>query len=271
MASESLAGLEFPAEGIAVLRLRRPEKRNALSRPLLRDLAASIGELACAFPTVRAVIVTGNGPSFCAGADIREFDDWDAQSLHDFIALGSHVFANLQHLPQTVIAAVHGHVLGGGLELALACDLIVADDTAILGFPEVTIGGVPGWGGTMRIQERVGRAWANYLVLTGETIGADFAATVGLVNEVVRPQLLLTRATAIATRIAGLSPTALRLAKQALLQASPYLPMRHEAVEQYSNLACMLSEDRRASIQSFFGKSTPAVRQVSDSPPPPNV
>lgn len=241
--------------GIATIRLERASKRNALNTELLSELLAILRSVADDFPATRAVVILGDGPSFCAGADIKEFEQWDAASLHRFLELGSEAFSLVATMPQPVIAGVQGFALGGGLELALACDIRLADHTASFGLPEITIGGVPGWGGTVRLQAIIGRGRATYLTLTGEQLGAEEAKAIGLVQEVVAASELQGRCHALAERLAAMSPTALRLAKHAVAMGSPFDVPGQADVEQYANLACMLSDERKSSVESFTGRS----------------
>ena len=241
--------------GVATIRLNRAAKRNALSSALLTELLDVLRETAECFPAVRAVVIVGEGPTFSAGADITEFEDWDAGSLARFLELGSAVFSFIAAMPQPVIAGVHGQALGGGLELALACDIRIADTTARFGLPEITIGGVPGWGGTVRLQEVVGRGLAAHMTLTGESIDAATAASAGLVHDVVPDGELERGCSALAGTLALRSPTALRLAKRALATGSPYDVRGQADGEQYANLACMLSQERRTSVASFTARS----------------
>lgn len=243
------------SSGVAVVTLNRPAKRNALSIALLLKLTDVLNRVAADFPATRAVVLLGRGKSFCTGADIKEFEHWDATSLFEFIEVGSTAFSLLASMPQPVIAGIHGHALGGGLELALACDLRVADETATFGFPEINIGGVPGWGGTVRLQEVVGRGSAALMMLTGDPIDAAAATEIGLVQKTATEETLVETCVALATKLSEKSPTALRLVKRALQDGSPYAVARQAGIEQYSNLACMVSPERRQSVESFNAKS----------------
>ncbi|GAA3734638.1 enoyl-CoA hydratase-related protein [Leifsonia bigeumensis] len=241
--------------GVATIRLNRATKRNALSTALLTELLETLTAVAADFPATRSAVILGDGPAFCAGADIKEFEKWDAASLHRFLELGSEAFSLVSSMPQVIIAGVQGFALGGGLELALASDIRFADTTARFGLPEITIGGVPGWGGTVRLQEIIGRGRATYLTLTGEQIDADEAKVLGLVQDVVAPGDLEGCCHALAERLAGMSPTALRLAKHAVAMGSPFNVVGQADVEQYANLACMLSDERKSSVESFTGRT----------------
>lgn len=242
------------AAGVATVRLNRAVKRNALSSPLLTGLFDVLRQTAADFPAARAVVILGEGSAFSAGADITEFEDWNARSLAEYLELGSAVFSFIATMPQPVIAGIHGQALGGGLELALACDIRMADTTARFGLPEITIGGVPGWGGTVRLQEVIGRGRAAHMTLTGESIDAEMASAAGLVHDVVPDGELEPACRALAETLALRSPTALRLAKRALATGSPYDVGGQADGEQYANLACMLSEERRTSVASFTAR-----------------
>lgn len=250
--------------GIATVTLNRRAKRNALSTRFLAELMQTLNGLADDFPSTRVVILTGAGRSFSSGADIREFEHWDASSLFEFLKLGSAVFRIVASMPQPVIAGIHGHALGGGLELALAADIRIADVTASFGFPEINIGGVPGWGGTIRLQEVIGRGAASLMLLTGKPIDAATAQSTGLVQQVVAEDRLAPACLSLAETLAGKSPTALRLVKRALNSGSPYDTGAQEDIEQYSNLACMLSEERRRLVQDFNMKSSKGAAESAD-------
>ena len=253
-------------DGIRVIQLARPAKRNALSTPLLTELLEVVEDTRRSAAQVRVVVITGAGGHFSAGADIGEFNDWDPDSLNRYIELGSEAFARLADLPQPVIAAIEGVALGGGLELALACDLRVADDSAVLGFPEVVIGGVPGWGGTVRLQEAIGRAWATRLILTGARIGAAQAAQLGLVDEHATGAGAMEAAIELAALLATRSPTALRLATRAVRRGSPYSVASQAELELYANLVCMTSPERHAAVGQFLGNRSSASTPSDTSP-----
>jgi len=190
---------------VALLVLDRPKALNALDSAMLRALAARCAELA-GDGSVRAVVLTGEGRAFAAGADIAEMRGHDALEAERFSRLGHATLAALEALAVPVIAAVNGYALGGGCELALACDWIYASERSRFGQPEVGLGLVPGFGGTTRLVRRVGPAWAKELVLSGEPIDAATALRIGLVQEVVEPGHQLARAVALAETIAAQAP-----------------------------------------------------------------
>jgi enoyl-CoA hydratase len=207
--------------GVALLTLNRPDKLNALDAELLALVGSTVRELAerplASRP--RAAIVTGAGDkAFAAGADVAELSGQTPSQARASSELGQRVGRTLEEAPFPIIAAVNGFALGGGAELALACDFIYASDRAKLGLPEVTLGLVPGFGGTQRLARRVGVARARELVFSGVPISAERAAAIGLVNEVVPHAELLPRVQELAGRIASRAPLAIAAAKRLLLR-----------------------------------------------------
>lgn len=245
---------------LALLTLSRPEQLNALSSRMLGALAARVGEVA-ADPALRAVIVTGSGRAFAAGADIAEMQRMTAQEALAFSRLGHDTFAALEALPVPVIAAVNGFALGGGLELALACDWIYAARRARLGQPEVNLGLIPGFGGTSRLPRRVGSGWARELVLTGEPVGAETAERIGLVNRVFEDEAaLLEGALATAQALAKKGPLALARAKRVLHEGQDADVRVAHALEQQAFAALFASEDREEGLAAFVEKREPRFR-----------
>jgi enoyl-CoA hydratase/carnithine racemase len=169
---------------------------------------------------IRAGIITGTERAFCAGADIREMQGLDAAGAETFAKGGQAVFQRIEQSRLVWIAAINGHCLGGGCEMALACDIRICHEKARLGQPEVNLGTVPGFGGTQRLSRIVGRGRAAQMILTGEVIGAEQALAAGLVTEVTPTDGLLERARQLAGAIAAKGPTAIRLAKQAIYQGA---------------------------------------------------
>jgi len=172
------------ADRVGTLTVDRPDKLNALNAATIDELDRAIGELV-ASPEVDGIIVTGAGRAFVAGADIAEFATLDGDGARGLSRRGQEVFARFEASPKPVIAAVNGFALGGGCELAMACHVRIAADTARLGQPEVKLGLIPGYGGTQRLPRLVGPGHAAQLLLTGEIIDANEAARIGLVNRVV--------------------------------------------------------------------------------------
>jgi enoyl-CoA hydratase len=208
--------LVAPQDGWTELTLNRPEVLNALNRATLLALMDAVRD-ASARPGCRVLILTGAGErAFTAGADVAEISALQEDEVGRFLALGQEAAFTLEGCPQPVIAAVNGYALGGGCELALACDLVFAAETAQLGLPEVHLGIIPGWGGTQRLPRRIGLARARELVYTGRRVEATEALRIGLVDRVVPPARLVEEARGFAAELAGRSGPALAAAKAAL-------------------------------------------------------
>lgn len=197
-------------DAIRTLTVQRPEKLNALNRQTLETLDRAFTE-AAADSEVRVVVLTGAGPkAFVAGADISEMNALTPVQGRDFSLLGQQLMRRIERLPKPVIAMVNGFALGGGLELAMACHLRIAADSAKLGQPEVNLGLIPGFGGTQRLLRLTGRAAALELCLLGSPIDAQRALQLGLVNRVVAAADLESETQALATQLANAAPLALR-------------------------------------------------------------
>ena len=205
------------SDKIAVVTLNRPQALNALNKELLGEISSFLDE-AENNPEIRVLILTGSGEkSFVAGADIKEFSDFNASQGELLAKEGQEkVFDKLENFPKPIIAAVNGFALGGGLELAMAAHFRIASENAKLGLPEVTLGLIPGYGGTQRLPKLVGKGRAAQMIFTAEMIPAQRAFEIGLVNEVVSQAELLDRAKAIASKIASNSSTAIAKAIQAV-------------------------------------------------------
>lgn len=243
-----------PAPGVLLLQLNRPYKRNALSMALLAALQQAL-TLAADDDAVACVILTGCGPAFCAGADIADmhargiaaYDDPRRFAAQDAVA----------HFPKPLLAAINGYALGGGLELAMMCDILIAADDARLGLPEINLGAFPGDGGTQRLPRLTGKSVAMHMILTGDAVDAAQAQRIGLVTEVVPAHDLLPRAIALATMIAGKSPQALRRAKQAVLLAFEAPLSAGLAFERTATAAIFATADRAEAMQAFAEKRPP--------------
>lgn len=203
--------------GVATVTLNRPQALNALNKDLLQDLNGFLDE-AATNPTIRVIILTGSGEkSFVAGADIKEFSDFDTAEGEALARIGQEkVFNKIEHFHKPILAAINGFALGGGLELAMAAHFRIASDNARLGLPEVTLGLIPGYGGTQRLPQLVGKGNAAQMIFSAEMITAQRALEIGLVNEVLPQEELLQRAQKIAQKIAGNSATALSKAIEAI-------------------------------------------------------
>lgn len=201
-------------DGVALVRINRPEALNALTTELLLELDTVIDAVEASDASV--VILTGVGKAFVAGADIAEMKDLGPEAGRDFGALGSRIFRRLEQLRLPVIAAVNGYALGGGCELAMACDIRIASDKAKFGQPEVGLGIIPGFSGTQRLPRLVGVSKAKELIFTGDVLSAAEALTIGLVSRVVVPETLLPTCRELAARIRKNAPLAVRYAKAAI-------------------------------------------------------
>jgi enoyl-CoA hydratase/carnithine racemase len=237
--------------------LDRPSAMNALSTAMATVLATACAG-AAADPATRAVVLSAAGDrAFCVGADLKERA---AMSDADFIAqrpVFRAAFGAVLAIPQPVIAAVHGYALGGGCELALSCDLIVADETAVFGLPETTVGLVPGGGGTQLALRRLGPGRAADLVLTGRQVGAAEAERLGLADRRVPAGTAGSHALELATQIAGNSPVALQAAKRALRQGDGVSLAAGLEIEDAAWRAAAFSGDRREGIAAFKEKRAP--------------
>ena len=240
----------------AVVTVNRPDKRNALNDQVRTDIKAAIRR-AAADAAVRAVILTGAGDkAFIAGADIAEFEGkTPVQQWRDMS--NDPVYDVPEECPKPVIAAVNGFCLGGGMELALACDIRIASGNAKFGQPEVNLGIIPGGGGTQRLPRAIGVAAALRLILTGEMIEAAEAHRLGIVSEVCAAAELMPRALAIAELIASKSPVAVASAKQAT-RAALSLPLDEGLRMERSLFAmCFASQDKIEGVKAFLEKRTP--------------
>lgn len=202
---------------IATVTLNRPESLNALNKELLEEISHFLDE-AEKDTDLRVLILTGSGPkAFVAGADIKEFSDYSGAEGEELSRSGQEkVFNKVENFPKPVIAAINGFALGGGLELAMASDIRIASDNARLGLPEVTLGLIPGYGGTQRLTHLVGKGRAAQMIFTAEMISAQRAYEIGLVNQVTPQEELLEAARKMAVRIANNSPRALSKAIRAI-------------------------------------------------------
>ncbi len=200
---------------VAVLRIRREEALGALSRGIIEALGRYISELQSR-TDVGAMILTGTGKGFIAGADISEYHCASQASFESYQSLSRSVFTALERTPKLTVAAVNGYALGGGFEIALCCDVIFASDLAKFGLPEIKLGLIPGGGGTQRLTRAVGRRFAKEVILTGNTYSADELHSRSIINRVVPPEALVDEAVAFAQSVARYSPTALTAIKSAV-------------------------------------------------------
>jgi enoyl-CoA hydratase len=241
---------------LAVWTLNRPDALNALNTATLEAICARC-DAAAADPALRAVVLTGAGRAFAAGADIGEMRGQSPAQAEAFSRLGHRATAALEALAVPTIAAVNGFALGGGCELALACDWIYASQKARFGQPEVGLGLIPGFGGTSRLVRRVGAAWAKEMVLTGEPLKADAALRIGLVNRVFPPEELLSAAVEVGEIVAAKGPVAVAQAKRVIQEGQGADVRVAHALEQAAFGLVSASADRDEGMDAFLAKRDP--------------
>ncbi|MFL5352738.1 enoyl-CoA hydratase-related protein [Archangium sp.] len=239
-------------DAIAILTIDRPKALNALNSKTLQELESALNSLP---GTARALIITGGGDkAFVAGADISEMASISAAQAREFAALGHRTFLALEQLSIPTIAAVNGFALGGGCELALACDLIYASEKAKLGLPEVSLGVIPGFGGTQRLTRVVGKMRAKELVFTGERLDAAKAKEIGLVLEVLPADQLLAHCKAVAGKIQKNGPLAVSQAKRVIEFGADQDLRAANELERQGFAVLFGSEDQKEGMKAFLEK-----------------
>lgn len=238
---------------ICTLTINRPEALNALSTQVLTELEQAIDHL----PDAKVLVVTGESRSFVAGADISEMASFSAEQALAFGAQGAKVFRKLELLDIPVIAAVNGFALGGGCELAMACDIRIASDKAKFGQPEVGLGIPPGFSGTQRLPRLVGAGIASELIFTARTIKADEALRIGLVNQVVEAEQLMPTVMSIAEEISTKSPHAVALSKKAIQRGLQADIDTGIAIENYLFSNAFASSEQKEGMAAFLEKRKP--------------
>ena len=253
-------GVGRKPSGVATITIERPEKLNALDGDTLHELQTALARLADD-PDLRVLLITGSGEkAFSAGADIAAMAAMPGAEGHRYAQLGHAVMAAVEAFPVPVVGVLNGVALGGGLELALACDLLIASSRARLGQPEINLGLIPGFGGTQRLVKRVGLTRARELIYLGQTIVAEDALRMGLVTRVVQPEALPAEAQDLAEELARKAPLALRQAKRATAvaaEADTATGCRYE-VEAFA--VTFASDDRVEGLRAFLEKRNPAWR-----------
>ncbi len=239
---------------VAVLTINRPEALNALNTNVLHELAQAVAQ-AKADEEVYVVLITGAGKAFIAGADIAQMKDFCPVEAKAFADNANALFSEIECMPKPVIAAINGYALGGGCELAMACDIRLAGAKAKFGQPEVGLGITPGFGGTQRLPRIVGCSKAKELIFTAQTIGAEEALRIGLVSKVVPDEELLNSALSMANAIAGNAQIAVRQSKEAINKGMQCDIHTSLAFEAQAFALCFSTEDQKDAMSAFIGKS----------------
>ncbi len=251
---------EQPEPGIHLVTIDRPRALNALDTTTLAELASVVARLAVD-PDARALLLTGEGAkAFVAGADISQMQSLSPEQARAFSAKASRLFLDIEALPVPAIALVNGYALGGGCELALACDWIVAAEGAVFGQPEVNLGIPPGFGGTQRLPRRIAPGKALELLFTGRQVKADEAVAIGLANEKVPADALLARGMELARTIASKGPFAVRLVKQAWQRGQSLDLAQACAVESDLFGLAFSSADQKEGMRAFLEKRAAVFR-----------
>ena len=241
-------------EKIATIIINRPESLNALNKSVFNELDMVLGFLSTE-KNVSTIIITGSGEkSFVAGADIKEFSSFQAEEAKKLSKRGHEVFDKIENLNKPVIAAINGFALGGGLELALACHIRFASENAKLGLPEVTLGLIPGYGGTQRLPKLVGKGLANEMIFSAKMITAERAKSIGLVNDVFSQEELIPKAIELASQIAKNSPQGIAKAIKAVNSSDKENGMISE-INYFGEL--FSEDDFKEGVSAFLEKRKP--------------
>jgi enoyl-CoA hydratase len=239
---------------VAIVKINRPQALNALNSETLKELDIIVDDLANDNEVLSVILTGGGDKAFVAGADITEMKELNTMEGRKFGILGNKVFRKLETLEKPVIAAIHGFALGGGCEIAMACDMRIATTKAKFGQPEVGLGITPGFGGTQRLPRLVGMGMAKQLIYTGDIINAEEALRIGLVNKVVEVESLMDEAKALANKIAANAPVAVMLSKAAInrgMQCDIDTALFYES-EVFGE--CFSTEDQTEGMTAFVEK-----------------
>ncbi len=244
-------------EKVGIIKMNRPDALNALNAETLHELSKAMHNLSFENENVRVIILTGEGKAFVAGADIAEMKDMPPLKAREFSQLGQRVFHFIATQEKPVIAAVNGFALGGGCELALACDIRIASDKAKLGQPEVSLGMIPGFAGTQRLSRLVGIAKAKEMIFTGDMVDAPTALSIGLVNQVVPADQLMSFCLELANKIASKGPTAVKLAKTVINQGIQANLATGSSYEKEAFGLCYSTGEPKEGMSAFLEKRKP--------------
>jgi enoyl-CoA hydratase len=242
---------------VGIVKMNRPEALNALNTETLLELSKAMHELSFENENVRVIILTGEGKAFVAGADIAAMKDMLPLEARKFSELGQRIFHFIATQEKPVIAAVNGFALGGGCELALACDIRIASDKAKLGQPEVNLGVIPGFAGTQRLSRLVGMAKAKEMIFTGDMVDAQTAFSIGLVNQVVPADQLMSVCLELANKIASKGPTAVKLGKTVINRGIQADLSTGSAYEKEAFGLCFATGEPKEGMSAFLEKRKP--------------
>jgi enoyl-CoA hydratase len=246
-------------EGIGLITFNRPEVLNALNTATVTETLAAVQAMQ-SNPEVRGLVFTGEGRSFVAGADIQEMVGKTPETARIYSELGHRLFTTIQDMDIPAIAAVNGFALGGGVEVALSCDIRIASENAIFGLPETILGIIPGWGATQRTSRLVGPAITKELIFTGEHINAQRALAIGLVNRVVPPEALMQVTLDMARKISRQGRLAIIQAKR-LISRGFEMPLREALKLEIDTFSDLFStQDQKEGMKAFIEKRTPAFK-----------
>jgi enoyl-CoA hydratase/carnithine racemase len=249
---------------IATLTFNRPAQLNAMNRRMMEEIIHAIQRLD-SDPEVRVGIITGAGKAFMAGADIKEYAQQSQAEFESFQALGRNLYASLEANTKPVIAAINGYAFGGGLEIALACDMIVAAEDSKMGLPEILLHLIPGGGGTQRLPRKLGLNRANELLMSGRTVSAEEMHSWGCINHIYPAETFAEQALDFAATFADKSPEALRILKQLTQLASgPFNPAA-QAIENEALGRFYRSDAGQSKVQEFYQKSLERERKRQET------
>ncbi len=243
-------------DSVGLIKMNRPEAMNALNSQTLGELKEAVSQLKDD-DSVRVIVITGEGKAFVAGADIAEMKDMTGEQAEEFSRTGQKVFNKIAKIKKPVIAAVNGFALGGGCELAMACDIRIASEKAKLGQPEVNLGVIPGFAGTQRLSRLVGAAKAKELIFTADMVDAQTALSIGLVNQVVPAEQLMDTCMEMAKKIASKGPKAVKLAKKVINEGVEEKLEKGSEYETQEFGECFASGEAKEGMSAFLEKRKP--------------
>lgn len=243
-------------DAIGIIKINRPESLNALNIETLEEIRDAVTSLNNE-EDIKVLIFTGEGKAFIAGADIKQMKDMNENDAREFCNMGQKIFDIIEHLDKPVIAAVNGFALGGGCELAMACDIRIASENAKFGQPEVNLGIIPGFGGTQRLPRLVGKGIAKELIFTGDLIDAQTALRIGLVNKIVSTEKLMDEAMMMAQKIASKGPVAIMIAKSVINRGMETDLAKGLAIERDGFVQCVASGEAKEGTEAFLEKRKP--------------